>query len=75
MTWASLVVSILKIALAVLGWIKDYRLIKAGEDKAISAAALKILEETQNGKELREHISALDEPETLFLWDRMLSEK
>jgi hypothetical protein len=45
---------------------------QAGEDRVIASTALAIFNETQSGKELREHIEKLDDTEATALWDRML---
>ena len=72
LTWVSLAVTLLKLANSLIGWLKSRDMIKAGEDRLIASTALAIFEETQAGKELRQHIENLEEDEALALWNRML---
>ena len=72
-TWLTIAVTLLKLASSLIGWLKERDMIRAGEDKIIASTALAIFQETQAGKELREHIINLEEDEALALWDRMLN--
>lgn len=71
-TWVTLAVGLMKLANSIIGWLNQRRMMQAGEDKLIASTALAIFQETQTGKELREHIDNLDNDEALALWDRML---
>ena len=63
---------LLSFAKALIGWLHDRRMIKAGEDAAVARAATELLERTQAGKELRERVNALEPDAEEKLWDRML---
>lgn len=71
MAWAELILAGIKAVLAVLNWMQDRQLIKAGEDAAIAKAALDLLDKTEAGKRLREHIRALTAEEVDDLLDRI----
>lgn len=53
-------------------WMHDRDMIQAGQDKAVAAAAMEVLETTAEGKRLREHVKTLDIPGEDKLWDEML---
>lgn len=73
--WLGILNLLLQAASALFGWLRDRQLIKAGNDAAVAKAALEILEKTQQGKELREHIQSLEDAEADALWDRMLKQE
>lgn len=72
MSWVSFIAAILKFAMTVFLWARENKMVKAGEDKVIAATALTILQETEEGKAIRDHIEKLGDPEAAALWDRML---
>lgn len=72
MSWVSFIVTLLKLAVSLTGWLKERRQIKAGEDALIASAALAVLEKTQKGKELRQYIDSLGDEDALSVWERML---
>jgi hypothetical protein len=71
-TWITIVVTLMKLAHSLTTYLQSRRLMQAGEDRVIATTALAIFNETQSGKELREHIEKLDDTEATALWDRML---
>jgi len=71
MTWGSLILAGLRIILALITGANNRKLIQAGEDKKMAQTALQILEATEEGKKIREHIRALSDSEADDLWDRM----
>lgn len=71
MSWVSLVLALVKMAVAVQTWINSRQMMQAGQDRAVANAALDLLEQTKVGKELRERIAAMDDPEAEALWRRM----
>ena len=71
MTWASLILALIKLALSLTTWAREKELLQAGQDKAIATASLEVLEATTAGKELRDRITAMDDPEVDDLWRRM----
>ncbi len=72
MSWATLIIQGIKILAAVLSYLNERKLIKEGEDKAIAAMALELLERTESGKALREHVKGLTIAEEEDLWNRMV---
>ena len=71
-TWITIAVTLLKLAHSLVEWLNKRNMLQAGQDQAIAAAALLVFEETEAGKQLREHIENLEEDDALALWDRML---
>lgn len=71
MNWASLILPVLKLALALFSWAQSRQLIKAGEDAAVAKAALELLDKTEEGKRLRERIRSLSDSEADDLLDRI----
>jgi hypothetical protein len=71
MSWASIILMGLRIVSEMMNYLNDRKLIKEGEDKAIAAAALSLLERTAQGKALRDHVKSLTVAEEDDLWDRM----
>ena len=72
MTWTNLILPILNLALTLLKFAQQRQLLQAGQDKAIAMAALQVLENTQNGKAIRESVRKLSDTEATTLWDEML---
>lgn len=75
MSWASIVLGGLKILMSIFEYLNSRQLIKAGEDKAIAAAAMELLERTERGKALRERVRLLTLDEENDLWEAMLKWK
>ena len=71
MSWVSIILTGLKLLTSLLNYLNDKRLIQAGEDKAVARAALELLEQTAEGKALRDSIKSLSDQEAADLWDRM----
>ena len=71
MSWISIILTSLKLLTSLLNYLNDKRLIQAGEDKAVARAALELLEQTAEGKALRDSIKSLSDQEAADLWDRM----
>lgn len=72
MSWAGLVGAILKLALVFLKYTQEKSLMDAGQDKAIAAMALDVLAATKAGKELRDRIVSMTDPEAEALWKSMI---
>lgn len=72
MSWATIILTGLKILLALLDRANQNNLIKAGEDKQIAEASVRILEATQHGKRIRENIKKLSDEQADSLWEDML---
>jgi len=70
-SWASIILTGLKLLTSIMGYLNDRRMIQAGEDRAIARASLELLEQTAEGKALREQIKNLTDQEASDLWDRM----
>jgi len=70
-SWVSIILTGLKLLTSLLNYLNDKRLIQAGEDKAVARAALELLEQTAEGKALRDSIKSLSDQEAADLWDRM----
>ena len=62
-TWAEIVLLILKIADAILGQVKDQKQFKAGVDSAVAKAAESILRKTAAGKAMMEKVDAMSSEE------------
>lgn len=71
MSWASLALTGLKLILSLVTWLNAKQMMKAGEDKAIADAALRVLENTESGKRIREYVRGLDDDAATKLWDDM----
>jgi len=74
MSWATLILAGLKMLTSIMGYLNDKKLIQAGEDKAIAAASLELLQRTAEGKRLREHVRSLSDTQEDDLWERMLKQ-
>lgn len=70
--WFQLLMILLRAASGLFGWLRDRQMIKAGEDAAVARAAKALLESTERGKALREHVKGLSQSEEDDLWERML---
>jgi len=70
-SWASIILTGLKLLMSIMSYLNDRKMIQAGEDRAIARASLELLEQTQEGKALREHVKGLSDTEAADLWDRM----
>lgn len=68
----SILSGLMSLATALFGWLRDRQLIKAGEDAAVARAARELLEQTEQGKQLRERVNSLEPDAEEKLWDRML---
>jgi hypothetical protein len=53
-------------------WAMEKRAITMGEERQVAKATLELLEQTKEGKELRDRIRKLDDAESNDLWDRMV---
>ena len=71
MNWISIVLSGIKLAISIMTYLNDRQLLKAGEDKAVARMALELLEQTAEGKALRDSVKGLSDEEAADLWDRM----
>jgi len=71
MSWASIILTGLKLLSSIMSYLNDKRMIQAGEDRAIARASMELLQQTAEGKALREHIKSLSDQEAADLWDRM----
>lgn len=71
MKWASIIISILRLAQSLIDWRRSSEYLAQGEDKAIAKAALDVLEATNYGKLLRERIRQSDDDAADRLWDEM----
>jgi len=71
MTWASVILSGLKILSSVMTYLNERQLIQAAEDRQIAKAAAALLEMTEYGRLLRDRIRQMSPEETDDLWDRM----
>lgn len=74
MNWAALVLALLKAATSLVGWLRERQALEAGRDKEIARAALDVLGATAQGKELRDRVMAMTDPEAEELWRRMLEQ-
>lgn len=72
MSWVSLILPVLRLVLALTQRANEKRLLDAGQDQAIAKAALEVLGTTTKGRELRDRISSLSDPEADLLWEKML---
>lgn len=74
--WLNIILALVSAAKAIMQWLHDRQMIKAGEDAAVARAALALLETTQEGKRLRDHVKALEtQADEDALWDRMLKKE
>lgn len=71
MSWGSLALALVQLALTLVAWAKEKQTLAAGQDKAIAAAALQLLEVTEEGRQLRARVMAMTDPEAEALWRRM----
>jgi len=74
MSWASLVLALLKLTSGLVTWLRERQMLEAGRDREVARAALDVLERTAEGKRLRDRISAMQDPEAEELWRRMLEQ-
>lgn len=66
--WTGLITLGLQIALALLQFANNRKLLDAGRDREVAAAALRVLDNTHAGKILRDKIKQLDDDESKALW-------
>jgi hypothetical protein len=66
-------VQLLKLVYNLWDWAKKSGLVQAGQDKEVAEASLKVLQATDNGKELLRKISMLSDKEADDLWEAMLA--
>jgi len=62
-TWASLILTALKILNAIMGAVNREKWMQAGADAEIAKAALAILERTDAGKKIMERVSSMTDAE------------
>ena len=72
MSWASLIVTSLGILSTLMKWAADRKAIDAAEEIVIAKATMELLQQTEEGKKLRELVRNLDDVEADELWDRMV---
>lgn len=72
MNWISMIGVLMNFALTLLKYAQEKNLIDAGYDKAVAKQALDVLEATKTGKELRDRITAMTDPEAEALWREMV---
>jgi hypothetical protein len=63
---------LIRLATGLFSWLRDQRLLKQGEDRAVARAAKVLLDNTETGKRLRDEVNKLDTSEEDKLWDRMI---
>lgn len=59
----SLILALLNIAHALMGWAREKQLLQAGADAEIARQTLAILEMTEKGKAIKAKIGAMSDPE------------
>lgn len=62
-TWASVILALLKIVNAIMGAVNREQLMQAGADAEIAKVSASILEKTAAGKAIMERINAMSESE------------
>jgi hypothetical protein len=72
MNWSSLIISLIRLAIALTVWVREKDLLKAGQDQAIAKASLEMLEATKRGQAIREAIASLDDQSASKLWESMI---
>jgi hypothetical protein len=72
MNWSSLIISLIRLAIALTVWVREKDLLKAGQDQAIAKASLEMLEATKRGQAIREAIASLDDQSANKLWESMI---
>lgn len=72
MNWFFLIGAMLELVLTLAKYVREKQLLDAGEDRAIANMTLAVLEATQVGKELREKVAAMSDPEADALWKSMV---
>lgn len=72
MSWTSVILSGLALLNSLMKWAMEKRAITMGEERQVAKATLELLEQTKEGKELRDRIRKLDDAESNDLWDRMV---
>lgn len=61
MTWASIILGLLKLANLILGAINRDKWIKAGEDAEIAKTSAALLAKTEYARKVRERVNAMDD--------------
>ncbi len=61
MSWLSLALTLLKVALAIMTWIRQRELIAQGYDQAIAETALAIAAKTAAGRKIMERVNAMSD--------------
>lgn len=72
MDWQKFIPVAIAAAITLYDKVKQNQPITAENDAAIAAAALKLLDRTETGRKLREHLDSLGDEEASQLWDRMV---
>ena len=71
MSWISILLTVLKIAGAIAGYLKDKQLLLAGEDAAVGRAAVEVLKVTEYGRKLMAKVDAMNDEELSDLEKRL----
>lgn len=69
----SMILTMLKLALAIVTWLQQRKTLQAGHDKAIAEAAANILVTTETGKKLREDSRKATDEDADKLWDELIN--
>lgn len=71
MSWSSIIMLGLNMVLQLLTFANQRKLIDAGRDREIAAAALRVLDNTAAGKIIRDRVRKLDDASANQLWKDM----
>jgi hypothetical protein len=72
MSWASLALAVVQLAISVLEWSKRREIFAAAQEQESARQALRLLELTEQGRRLRAELAKLTEGEALALWEDMV---
>ena len=72
MTWASALIAAIQLAISLLENAKRRNALAEAETQLVAKAAIRLLELTAQGRQLRAAISVLDDPEAEKLWQEMV---
>lgn len=73
MSWATLLLAIVQLCSSLLELRRKSVALTVAQEAVANQQAIRLLELSQKGQELRARLDLLSDPEAQLLWDRMLS--
>lgn len=72
MNWAGLALAIIQLAIGLLEWSKRRSTVMQVQQEEAARQALRLLDLTERGRQLRSRIEKLEDQEATSLWEEMI---